>query len=159
MSHSVSKQRYSTNKADTSQAHGLFLLTGVAGAAMLFGFTTTLAMTKKRSPTMFNKGFLPVASSEMPESGAALGLRALGWGTLFSVSGVGFLTVVFCKVFSIQSISDFKDTIQSIAPTIKRNEVVLKELSWSDALSSKNKKTESTSDDLKSDAINTAHSR
>ncbi|XP_077977390.1 transmembrane protein 242-like [Glandiceps talaboti] len=109
---------------------GSIMLTGIAGAAMIFGFGMTLGLTKRRNPAMFNKGFIPVPTAEMPESGAALGLKALGWGTLFSISGVGFLTIVVCKTLGIQSLEHFKETMQSTMPRIKRRDTDTADISW-----------------------------
>ncbi|XP_070567979.1 transmembrane protein 242-like [Ptychodera flava] len=116
---------------------GTLLLSGIAGAAMIFGFGATLGMAKRKNPAMFSKGFLPIPSAEMPESGASLGLRALAWGTVFSITGVGALTFAVCKALGIESLSDFKNTMQSTMPKVKRNEDALKEISWQDLMRKK----------------------
>lgn len=64
-------------------------LTSVAGVSALFGFGATLSYAKKRDPTHFDRGV--VMGSTLSESGAALAMRALGWGTVYAVGGCGIL--------------------------------------------------------------------
>lgn len=91
-------------------------MTSVAGASILFGFGMTLAMAKKRDPTFFAKGFLstPVTSSgqttatktaqELHESGSKLAARALGWGTLYAVSGFSLFSYSVWKLMGVRDV-------------------------------------------------------
>lgn len=56
---------------------------------------------KKQDPKYFNKGL--TGTIEMTETGAHLALRALGWGTLYAVTGCGIL------FYSVWKISGAKD--------------------------------------------------
>ena len=91
-------------------------MTSIAGASILFGFGMTLAMAKKRDPTFFAKGFLssPVTSSEqtiakktaqeLHESGSRLAVRALGWGTLYAVSGFSLFSYSVWKLMGVRDV-------------------------------------------------------
>lgn len=67
----------------------------------MIGFGVTVAAAKKQDPTYFNKGMMP--TKELQETGANLAMRALGWGTLYAVTGCGIL------FYSIWKLSGAKD--------------------------------------------------
>ena len=51
------------------------------------------------------QGIIADPSAELHESGAALALKALGWGSLFAVSGVGVLIYGACKLIGVHNVS------------------------------------------------------
>lgn len=91
--------------------------------SMLFGFGTTLAAAKKKDPHFFDQGFSGAIENPKPtavqaatatrhagrsikmEPGASLALRALGWGTLYSVAGCSVLFYTIWKLLDVGNVS------------------------------------------------------
>ena len=102
-------------------------LAGVTGISMLFGFGTTLAAAKKKDPHFFDQGLTGQFSESAGESvshpqrtkgriahprtiqhvepGASLAIRALGWGTLYAVTGC---SVLFYGIWTLMGVKDVR---------------------------------------------------
>ncbi|KAJ8955602.1 hypothetical protein NQ318_001432 [Aromia moschata] len=97
---------------------GLFLA-GVSGISAIIGFGVTVVSAKKQDPVYFGKGMIP--TKELPETGASLALRALGWGTLYAVAGCGILCYGIWKLSGANNLQEFRYKMGSILPPIPKN--------------------------------------
>lgn len=100
---------------------GVFLGT-VTGASILFGFGTTLAMAKKKDPKFFLKGMQAVGNNVNVETGGSLALRALGWGSLYAVSGFSLFCFTVWKAVGVNNMEEFRHKVGSILPRIPKKE-------------------------------------
>lgn len=57
-------------------------------------------------PALLSQGF--VGSRAIPESGGALAMRALGFGTLYAVGGVGLFCFGIWKLTGAKTVSDYE---------------------------------------------------
>lgn len=104
-----------------------FLATAT-GISLLMGFGTTLASVRKQDPKSFNDGLVGGKAANvnqkvlLHETGAALAVRALGWGTLYAVAGCGVLFYGIWKMSGAKSLPDFRQRMGSILPRIPKND-------------------------------------
>lgn len=96
-----------------------FLLS-VAGISILGGFGMALAMAKKKDPVYFFKGMVP--TKELPESGGSLAMRALGWGTLYAVTGFSAFCFGVWKLMGVKNLEEFRNKVGNALPHIPRSE-------------------------------------
>lgn len=109
-----------SSKDDKFKYKAAAFLTGVAGASMIGGFGLTLGSAKKKDPEMFNKGV--VGTRALPEAGSALALRALGWGTLYAVTGFSVFCFGVWKAMGVSNLNEFRLKAGSVLPRIPKNE-------------------------------------
>ncbi|RZF39149.1 hypothetical protein LSTR_LSTR005777 [Laodelphax striatellus] len=93
-------------------------LASVTGVSAFVAFGSTLAMAKRKDPKMFSKGLF--ASSELPESGTALAMRALKYGTMYAVTGCGLLFYGIWKLSGAENLQDFRMRMGAILPRITK---------------------------------------
>lgn len=74
----------SENVSTTNVLPGALFLTGVTLASMVGGFGYAIGQARRRSPGSFD---------QRQQEGVKLAMRALGWGTVLAVSGVGLLVL------------------------------------------------------------------
>lgn len=108
-------------KYDTGKKYAeIAFLTGVAGAAAIFGFGMTIAKAKKRDPETFAQGL--TTSQALHESGTQLALRALRRGTLYSITGFSLFSFLVWKAMGVSNLEEFKLKVGSFLPRIPKNE-------------------------------------
>ena len=104
-------------------------MAAVAGISAFVGFGATLSTAKKTDPKYFNKGnflgnqpyhidlpdsFLLIflcfqglhGSPELADAGAILALRALGWGTVYAITGTTCLCYGIWKLSGAKNVSN-----------------------------------------------------
>ncbi|XP_057372435.1 transmembrane protein 242-like [Daphnia carinata] len=125
------------------KAKAAAFLAGVTGVSILFGFGTTLAAAKKKDPHFFDQGLTgrfekqgsePTTSEaatamrrrgpvsiRSAEPGASLAIRALGWGTLYAVTGCSVLFYGIWKLMAVNDLKEFRLKVGGWLPAIPRN--------------------------------------
>ncbi|GIY13283.1 transmembrane protein 242 [Caerostris extrusa] len=122
-----------TDKPKSTKLLETSFLLSVTGMSIIGGFGMALAMAKKKDPVYFflkgtregndknpalrSTGMMP--TKELPESGGALAMRALGWGTFYAVSGFS----VFCfGVWKMMGLQEFRLKVGNFLPNIPKSE-------------------------------------
>ncbi|XP_012272628.1 transmembrane protein 242 [Orussus abietinus] len=95
-------------------------LTAVAGMSTIIGFGAALGAVKKQDPKGFSEGI--VGAKGMAETGSSLALRALGWGTLYAVSGCSIFFYAIWKLSGATNAAEFRLKMGSLLPTIPKND-------------------------------------
>ncbi|KAJ8972167.1 hypothetical protein NQ314_000295 [Rhamnusium bicolor] len=62
-----------------------------------------------------------VATRELPETGASLALRALGWGTFYAFTGCGILFYSIWKLSGAKNMEEFRYKVGLALPKIPKN--------------------------------------
>ena len=70
---------------------------GLTFISVIGGFGVAVASTRKRSPKTL--------SGDIHEEGTKLAMRALGWGTVYSVGGVTAISVVAKSLYELKKVN------------------------------------------------------
>jgi hypothetical protein len=81
---------------------------------LLSGFGSALSTLKKESPKLFTKS--TILNEKYSNTGLKLAVRALGWGTLYSITSCSML---FYSIWQISGAISFKDFHQKIRKYIR----------------------------------------
>lgn len=126
------REKADSGTSPRSYVKEALFLGSVACLGVIGGFAMTVSRVKKRNPASFMKGVLVNADSDQMESGASVGLKALGWGTILALAGVGSISFGVCKLMGVNSVEEFKVKFQSFAPAIKRKDAAEVEATMSE---------------------------
>jgi len=144
------KGQLSTEKSPESKYRlkAAAFLTIIGGIGVLAGFSGAVAAVKKQDPSSFDQGLAPSKiinqtylnkhnklirrrgtylnshqlATELNQSGAALALRALGYGSLYAVLGCSALFFTIWKITGANDLNDFRLKAGSILPRIPKND-------------------------------------
>ncbi|GFT42532.1 transmembrane protein 242 [Nephila pilipes] len=61
-------------------------------------------------------------TKELPESGSSLAMKALGWGTLYAVSGFSVFCFGVWKMMGVKNLEEFRLKVGNILPEIPKSE-------------------------------------
>lgn len=100
--------------------YAVVFLSTVASISTLAGFARALAATRKQDPKSFGDGIAGVKG--IPETGASLAIRALGWGTFYAVTGCGLLFYGIWKISGATNAEEFRHKMGSLLPKIPKND-------------------------------------
>ncbi|XP_031841092.1 transmembrane protein 242 [Nomia melanderi] len=111
-----------SNKKTDKQKENLYatvFLSGIAGVSALIGFSSALASAKKQDMKAFDMGVM--GGKALPESGTALAMRALFWGSVWAIGGCGLIFYGIWKLSGATNAQEFRVKMGSILPRIPKN--------------------------------------
>ncbi|KAL3884148.1 hypothetical protein ACJMK2_030379 [Sinanodonta woodiana] len=109
-----------TESKGIERLKGGIFIASITGIAILSGFGMTMALVKKKEPSLFVKKTL--STKDLPESGGSLAVRALAWGTFYSVTGFSLFCYAVWKLMGVHNLREFNDKIQSVVPKKQKKE-------------------------------------
>lgn len=112
-------------------------LVGVAGVSFLAGFGLTLGKAKKSATDDWNQSNASSTTTsgqkvkvsdpqielarkqvKLHQEATKLGLRALGWGTFYAVSGVTIFSLLVWKMLGVNNLNEFRNKVGSFLPRL-----------------------------------------
>uniref|UniRef100_T1IUG1 Transmembrane protein 242 n=1 Tax=Strigamia maritima TaxID=126957 RepID=T1IUG1_STRMM len=100
----------------------IVFLSSVTGMSVLFGFGMALSMAKRKDPSSFTKGLIASKEAGLVDSGGALAMRALGWGTVYAIGGFSAFLLVSWKLLGLHNIKELPDKMKAIMPSVPQPE-------------------------------------
>ncbi|XP_011694897.1 PREDICTED: transmembrane protein 242 isoform X2 [Wasmannia auropunctata] len=95
-------------------------LSTVASISALAGFSRAVAVTRKRDPKHFGDGISGIKGYH--ETGASLAIRALGWGTIYAITGCSLFFYGIWKLSGATNMEEFRFKMGSLLPRISKND-------------------------------------
>ncbi|XP_063982054.1 transmembrane protein 242 [Diachasmimorpha longicaudata] len=114
----LSVVKHTTDSKD-NKFYGVLFLGAVTGMSAIIGFGSTVAAVRKKDPKYFEQGVVGVRGST--EAGVTLAMRALGWGTVYAVTGCSLLFYGIWKLSGATNAREFRNKMGSILPRISKN--------------------------------------
>ncbi|XP_015120718.1 transmembrane protein 242 [Diachasma alloeum] len=108
-----------TSDDKDNKFYGVLFLGAVTGISAIIGFGTTVAAVRKKDPKYFEEGVVGVKGST--EAGVSLAMRALGWGTVYAVTGCSLIFYGIWKLSGATNAREFREKMGSILPRIPKN--------------------------------------
>ncbi|XP_001601356.1 transmembrane protein 242 isoform X2 [Nasonia vitripennis] len=98
---------------------GAIFLVGVTGIFFFSGFSSSLATLRRKSPKLFSKGLYK--NEHYNDTGADLALRALKWGSFYSVISCSAIFYGIWKLSGASSFKEFRCKMKNILPQISKD--------------------------------------
>ncbi|MCL4123730.1 UNVERIFIED_CONTAM: hypothetical protein GTU68_057886 [Idotea baltica] len=87
---------------------------------MISGFGYKLGVARKSDPQMFDKGL--IKTNKLHSAGSTLALKALGWGSLYAISGFTVFCCLVWKLSGAHSMEEFRANAGKLMPKIPKND-------------------------------------
>ncbi|RLU18109.1 hypothetical protein DMN91_010352, partial [Ooceraea biroi] len=94
-------------------------LSTVASISALAGFARAISAARRQDPRYFGEGLAGIKG--VHETGASLAIRALGWGSLYAVTGCSILFYGIWKISGATNAEEFRFKMGSLLPKIPKN--------------------------------------
>ncbi|XP_011305580.1 transmembrane protein 242 [Fopius arisanus] len=109
-----------TADSKDNKFYGVLFLGAVTGISAIIGFGTTVAAVRKKDPKYFEEGVVGVRGTT--EAGVSLAMRALGWGTVYAVTGCSLIFYGIWKLSGATNAYEFRNKMGSLLPRISKKD-------------------------------------
>ncbi|KAH9399149.1 hypothetical protein TYRP_018056 [Tyrophagus putrescentiae] len=111
-------------KPKESKFYETLFLGAMAGFGVMIGFSNGVSLAKKKDEKAFNQGLLMLndrPNRPQMETGARLAMRALGWGSLYAITGVGAVSGLIWWLSGASDLKDFRQRMGELLPAVPKN--------------------------------------